>query len=296
MPNHKLNKTQEIQRVLELDALGTLWWIEAECTDQISNAIKKRIRNFEQDYSRFLPESYIGKLNDQKELSNPPDELLKMLAFHREMFHATHGVFNCSVGGVLEERGYGLAGRTATLQYDIDSAILLSHDKITLSSDTRIDLGGFGKGWLIDQIGILLHSAGCTAFVINGGGDILAGSDVKDIFIEDPYRAEHIIGSVELQNDALASSSVNKRRWKVGQTEYSHIVDTASVQQDASPALASIHVRADTALLADTLATVFLIVDHETRIQLAQKFSVTFLEVFEDYTMWAPTDFGFFRI
>lgn len=280
-------------QVLELEALGTRWWVEAVCEPKLLHEIEHTIKEFECDYSRFLPESFIGRLNDQKVLKNPPVELVKMLNFQRDMFYATNGVFNCTVGGILEKQGYGLSGRQSSLQRDIDTAITINEDTIELSKDTRIDLGGFGKGWLIDKIGSIFDSHDCREFVINGGGDILVGSEAEDLYIEHPNDPESYIGLVTVQNGALASSSAAKRRWKVGVTEHSHIVDTTVQPLKPTEQLASVHVRAESALLADTLATVFLLVDHQTRIQLAKKFDVTFLEVRSDDTLWAPSDFGF---
>ena len=283
----------KLTQKLEIDALGTRWWIEAECDSKILAHAEQTIVDFQNDHSRFLTESYIGKLNDNKVLDNPPQELVKMLEYQRDMFHATNGVFNSTVGGVLENQGYGLPGRAATLQQDIDAAITISPGKITLSHDTRIDLGGFGKGWLIDKLAELLKESGCYAFLINGGGDILVGTQGEDLFVEHPHDPGSFIGKVFVQNGALASSSTEKRRWKMNDSTYTHIVDTNQDSTDSELSIASVHVRADTALLADTLATVFLIVGHEKRLELAEKFGVSFLEVFKNDTLWTTQAFGY---
>ncbi len=277
--------------VFEYDGLGTHWWVEAELPASVVVKIEKRIYDFERDYSRFLPGSYIGRLNDKKNVLNPPKELLDMLAYQRAMFEVTDGVFNVTVGSVLEKNGYGLAGTSGKLQQVITNAITITENTIVLQEDTRLDLGGFGKGWLIDQIAVLLRSEGITSYVINGGGDILVGDQSKDLFIEHPLDASMHVGGVSVQNGALASSSRLKRQWEVKDKHYTHIVDTASVNREQS--LLSVHVRTETALLADTLATVFLIVSHEKRIELAKLFNVAFLELRTDTTLWATADFGY---
>lgn len=58
-----------------------------------------------------------------------------------------------------------------------------------------IDLGGLGKGWLIDKLSDLLRNEGYKEFLINGGGDMYVSSTEKqECYIEHPRDTELVIG------------------------------------------------------------------------------------------------------
>lgn len=247
---------------IEFESLGTYWWIEIldELDDSdIEAVILQRVQAFHNDYSRFIPESYIGRLNKQKVLKNPQQELLDMLTFARDMFRETDGMFNISVGSTLGQLGYGTADATSRVHSDIWSYVTFNSSHVTIPADVEIDLGGFGKGWIIDEIGKILRAHGHEHFVINGGGDILVSSiEPIELALEHPLDDTQMIGTTRITQGALAVSSTKKRVWKQGDVTYHHIIDPRTAQPSSSQ-VAATYVRAKTALVADTLATVLLI-------------------------------------
>lgn len=247
---------------IEFESLGTHWWIEVldELDDaQVETAILQRVKAFHNDYSRFIPESYIGRLNNEKVLKSPPKELLDMLAFARDMFRETEGIFNISVGSTLGQLGYGTANKKSKVHHDLWSHVTFSSSHVTIPADVEIDLGGFGKGWIIDEIGKILHAHGREYFVINGGGDILVSSiEPIELALEHPLDDTQMIGTTRITRGALAVSSTKKRVWKQGDVTHHHIIDPRTAQSSDSQ-IAATYVRAETALIADAMATVLLI-------------------------------------
>ncbi|HUC90036.1 MAG TPA: FAD:protein FMN transferase [Patescibacteria group bacterium] len=290
-----LAKQKPSKTEITFEALGTRWWIELDgpkASTTIASSLKSMAQEFEGAYSRFQPSSQLGVLNDSKTLPKPPLEMIDMLKYALKMLAATGGVFNISVGSLLEKNGYGQPNDPgASVSNDIYTAISISKDRIEISQSVRLDFGGFGKGWLIEKMSQRLASEGIKNYVINGGGDIAVGDQPQQLYIEHPLDNSQYIGYVIARNSSLASSSLQKRQWEKQGKAKSHIVHPGDKFTDLS--LLSIHVAAKSALTADTFATVFLLIDHEKRCQLAQKFGLQFLEVRSDGSFWQTPDFGF---
>jgi FAD:protein FMN transferase len=264
---------------LSLEATGTVWKIEYKSTKSFDKKITTCIGEFEKAYSRFLSTSLLSRLNTDKLLASPPDEFMQMLEYAKAMYIFTDGVFNISVGGELVAMGYG---QSTGQQVMSDMNLLeVSNSYVSMPADMYLDFGGFGKGWLIDKIGRLLADNGCKNYVINGGGDILVGSDGEEetLALEHPNDPSLYIGVVKLQNGALAVSSNKKRTWQHAGKTHSHIVDTSVTK--VAREVASVYITAKTALIADTLATVLLI-DPSQEKHLCDKYSANAYIVYDD--------------
>ncbi len=280
--------------LFQFEGLGTGWVIETKTplADRIAMAILARVRAFEADYSRFRPDSKLGILNDSKQLAHPSEEFIAMLTYALSVYEQSDGLFNISAGGILEQLGYGTqkdaqAKLSETLQKDIH----ISPDQITITDKIRLDFGGFGKGWMIDLIGEILASNDVKDFIVNGGGDILVGSGAKQLFIEHPLDTSLHIGSIHVTEGSLASSSRQKRAWKTPSGELrNHIVETKTA---APHDILSIHVRAASALEADTWATILLLIPLEQRLIYATQHHLEFLEIRSDLSFYQTENFGF---
>ena len=93
----------------------------------------------------------------------------------------------------------------------------LNPEEIALRSNFKIDLGGLGKGFLIDKIAKELQVVGVKYFSINGGGDIYATSDYEEPLtfeLEHPQNQKMSIGQIKIKNLGLACSAPNRRQWK----------------------------------------------------------------------------------
>ncbi|MDQ7040785.1 MAG: FAD:protein FMN transferase [Rhodothermus sp.] len=74
-----------------------------------------------------------------------------------------------------------------------------------------LDLGGSAKGWAVDQAVAVLQQAGCTAALVNAGGDLRVfgtppGTPAWTIGIRHPLRPDEVLTTVALTGGALATS------------------------------------------------------------------------------------------
>jgi thiamine biosynthesis lipoprotein len=279
---------------LELDALGSRWWIELfdpleiRHAEELRSAIFVRIQEFEANYTRFKESSFIGHLNREKELRNFPSELYDMLVYAQYLQRISQGYFNVGVGTVLEQQGYDATYSFAASGNEplvADHSILLcTPDLIRIAPDTRIDLGGIGKGWLIDALAKMLREWGYTFFAINGGGDIFGTTNHGAGLVyalESPLKKNESLGSITIVNQGIAASAPNKRRWQDQKTqrEYHHLIN---VKGDGDSSRAGTFTLGANARSADAAATILYLVPDDMLFSVAEALEVEFLLVYED--------------
>jgi FAD:protein FMN transferase len=256
-----------------IQGIGTHWWFELDDATEKAQFyvefIQRVICDFEQAYSRFLPDSWVSRLNRDRSLTDPSEELLHILAIGKEFYQMTDGVFNPSLGGILENRGYdadySFENKAQGEQVvSFDELVQISPDKIELIGPGNIDFGGFGKGFLIDKlVRKLREELGLQSFLINGGGDIYAaGEEVREIILENPFQPGYELLRINLKNQALGCSSNQKRAWrdtKTGEVQ-GHIIDPKNLEKNVE---FGSFVVSDNALTADVMATVVCILGDE---------------------------------
>lgn len=259
----------------DFPALGTYWWIEIwddvghqRCQDIREHIINEAAR-FEAKYSRFLPHSVISELNRQRTLALD-EESLAMIRYGIDLFERSNGVFNILVGHILEARGYDqhyslTDSGSQTLTVGNPSQDIVFDGNVASLKHGNLDIGGYGKGWLIDGLHKQLQQLGITQFLINGGGDIYVTHQHHQpvtIYLEDPLNPEKIVGKTPLKHRAFAASSPHKRAWSVKQhinnqemvSHQTHIVSQHAVKD-------VIYLTAPTAVDADAFATTLLQTD-----------------------------------
>ncbi len=268
-----------------ITALGTAWYVElfdditTEKTNEMYRLVSLFLSDFEATYSRFKPNSTLSKLNQTGRLENPDTATIELLELGQKFYRDTNGIFNMLVGKHLIARGYdaNYSFKPTLEPVDFPSPLtdLIITDTTIILQKGHLDLGGYGKGFLIDRLANYLTSLGFSFFLINGGGDIYATSDHNEavlIYLEHPSVTGTYIGTTTLKDQGFAASSTHKRRWKVGDKEYSHIVDTGkpvnheSLQNSTPTPQAQadnlgIYTKAKTAVVADVWATTLLISD-----------------------------------
>lgn len=268
----------------EFDAIGTHWAIEfldlTPPSRELLTMIQRTVDLFDRRYSRFREDSLIAQLAYEGELRDPPEELIEMLRFAKKMYEVSQGAFTIAVGASLHRMGYGSRRHGHAITQDIWDDITISSARITAPVGEMLDFGGFGKGWLIDRLSEVLRTAGVRAFIVNGGGDLYCQSDVPIEFkLEDPRDETTQFGQTRIIRGALAASNTIKRTWHDDTRLKHHIIDPATDDSSDSGVIATF-VRAETALIADTMATI-LIIRPELERTLATEFHLKVIIVRE---------------
>ena len=233
---------------------------------------------FEANYSRFRPDSLLTRLNRAKRLEKPPAELLRMLTIACEYYELSEGYFNIATETHQRAQGYDAAysfvddPRLQPVTLGIDDALHFDEQGVLLDSRVTLDLGGLGKGFLIDKLAAeFWRKFNLRYFVINGGGDIYAtsnqGRPIELHLVSSHDRQWH--GKVSVTNRALCASSPKLRSWG----RRTHIINPLT--PDVIPTRSSF-VLARSAVEADILATVATLVPAEKFAHLVQDRAVDF--------------------
>jgi thiamine biosynthesis lipoprotein len=192
-----------------------------------------------------LLESILSNYMDDSEISRfnrldpgrefHPGELLAALCKELIQFSdLTKGFFDFTLGAWTSIPGRNDLGRDELIRFcrtpineriSLDDGILKRH-----SAKTRIDSGGFGKGFAMRSIKRIISDAGIqSAFISFGRSSVLAiGShphgDSWKVGIQHPVDQKKTIGVIELKESALSISgnSVNNRN-KYG--DGGHVMD-----------------------------------------------------------------------
>lgn len=246
-------------------ALGTSWWIEigdpVDVTTRtlIINECARLASTFSDQYSRFKSDSLVSQLNQRRTLENPPTEFIQLLVLGQQLYTITKGVFNCLLGEHLSARGYDSTysfvptPEPETLPNPLID-LTITDKEITLHAGA-VDFGGYGKGYLIDQLANYLREQHhIQEFLINGGGD-LYGTTLKGqpitVYLEHPTAVGQYLGTTTIMNQGFAASSPHKRTWTRDGVTHTHIV--GQVNRDAT------FIIAPNAVIADALATTALL-------------------------------------
>lgn len=265
------------KKVFEFDSIGSRFWLESLDKSVFDENTKQDVLNYctayDDLYSRFKPQSLVSQLAKRGYIDNPPAELCQMLDYAKEIYNVTEGAFNITVGATLQNLGYGSSEYAGEFTQNPWRSITWNSKRIQAEPAMVLDFGGFGKGWMIDAITKLLIARGFSQFIVNGGGDMYVKSEKPvQITIDDPLRPGYASGSVWLQNKSLACSDIIKRSWQTPSGNKHHIVDTTT-QDSSNTGVVASYVIADTALVADTMATV-LIIKPDLEQRLKQRYSL----------------------
>jgi len=206
--------------------------------------IETYFRRFEARFSRFLADSELSRFNRRTEPAFPvSEEMYDLLVSCLDFHHETKGIFNPLIIDNLEAAGYDTSFERLPAQRraaNAPPAVPPAFDCLKLDSrgatatlplGLRLDFGGIGKGYAVDQAAAILAEAG--GFLLDAGGDIYAaGSDPQGepwrIEVADPAAPDESLDVVSLVDQAIATSWTTKRRWRAGDGWAHHLIDPRS--------------------------------------------------------------------
>jgi FAD:protein FMN transferase len=243
-------------------ALGTLVAIEAASTSDAAaaTAVEAAFAAVTQVDRRMHPTSADS---DLAKINNAPVGMpvcvhastCDLLALAWRLHTLTDGVFDPC-----------LPTRAGRLQ-DVE----VSGNEVVSHAPVEIDFGGFAKGYAVDCAIEALMAHGCSAGLVNAGGDLrVFGSYVEPIFLR---SATGVATEIRLCDAALAVSDVNwqgrpaEHRGYYVRAERAQLVGTRAV-----PVRDFAAVRADKTVIADAIAKCVLLCPGETTARVLRAF------------------------
>jgi thiamine biosynthesis lipoprotein len=221
--------------------------------EEILVTSEKIILDFEKRFSRFVDGNELSIFNQslyqKREVSPMLLELLKEIKYY---YVETKGVFDPTIINSLEAVGYNKSFDKINLATNAKNKQHLDIDKVKLDFNTRskldelkiegalvdcpknlkIDLGGIGKGYIVDFLSKDIF-LGVENYWISAGGDLIAvGNDVNqigwDIDVQNPFEPDKDIFFINTQGKktGIATSGIIKRTGFSGDFKWNHIIDS----------------------------------------------------------------------
>ena len=240
---------------------------------QALDAVEAEFERLESLFSRFRPDSELSRLNAAGDAIVGPDllELAEVAVRTRER---TGGRFDPTIHNALVGAGYDRSfelvsvrpesasepwtARDASSTIECGGAILVDRpaSRVTLAPGTRLDFGGIAKGHAADRACAVLGGAGPC--LVSAGGDIAVhGEPSPGVWAISVPTGDGEI-TLGLAHGGIATSGIDRRRWRQGDDERHHIIDPA-LARPANTDLLRVTVIAASATEAETLATSLLL-------------------------------------
>ncbi|EQM82259.1 FAD:protein FMN transferase [Microbacterium maritypicum] len=209
------------------EAIGTQWEIETTepLPESARAAVTAEIDRFDREWSRFRADSEVVRLGREGGGFASADAR-PMLDAYRGLSAATGGAVNPLVADSLAALGYDadyslVPGDPVRAPGAWEQDVSWTDTDVTASAPALIDVGALGKGRLVDLVAAAL-AAVPGDLVVDAGGDIrVRGSGVR-IGLEHPYDPTKAIGVVDVHDQALCASAINRRAWGSG---LHHVLD-----------------------------------------------------------------------
>ncbi|MAK93779.1 MAG: hypothetical protein CMQ69_04120 [Gammaproteobacteria bacterium] len=221
--------------------------------------------------------------------------MIDVLLLAGAVFSSTSGAFDPTVAPLVNLWGFGpevsLTGVSVPHSREVDEArarvgfehLLIdeARSEVVKTRNVMIDLSAIAKGYAVDQIGGLLDEWGSGSYFVEIGGELKIKGVKADgsswvPAIEAPLdQASQVyeIFSNLGQSIAVAGSGDYRNYFEVDGVRYSHEIDPRT-GRPVRHHLAAAYVIADSAALADALATAYMVMGEESAYVHAEQLGI----------------------
>jgi len=185
------------------------------------------VKRIEDSLSSYKETSPIYQLNQKKNacLDKYSYEALKHAL---EYYKQTNGYFNIAIGKITKDLyRFGKKERIVP-QSELEKSctsikgLTFNKYKAFLKNDTKIDLGGMGKGFAVDKVSRFLEHNKVKKAIIALSGDIRCIGSCK-INVYNPLDAEHPLAVFIMHNSGVSTSGNYNRYVKT--SKYNHLIN-----------------------------------------------------------------------
>lgn len=242
-------------------------------------------------FSVHVESSEVSRINrSYPEAVQISAEVMEVLLLAREVHNASEGAFDVTVGGLLRLWGFGTDNAAVPEKADLAQAMAgvglsnveLNEAELTvrlLNPQTRLDLGGIAKGYIVDRAVDLLRDRGARHILVDAGGDVrvfggrpgenrMAPARAARVGVRHPRSPSALVAIVSVMDGAVLTSGDYERFFVENGVRYSHIIDARTGYP--AQGTASVTVVAETAVVADALATAVLVLGPEKGLALLE--------------------------
>ncbi len=256
--------------------LGFASTIGDEAAGRLMKQLWLEVYTFEKRFSRFLQTSELSIFNQRAGARVAiSSEFEKLLRAAQQQAQVTQSLYNPFILPALQKAGYKGSADVAyvdDMTTDYSKRTIANISELEIESgfaripySSALDLGGCGKGYLADQLGMILREAGVAGYWLEFSGDIATfghGADGNPVMV----AVQSAVGGT-LSNPIMcpaspagvATSGTFRRSTQSETLTGHHIIDPRTGYPAETDVLLAT-VLANTAIDADVLASCAVIV------------------------------------
>lgn len=233
---------KHLMQQIQFKALGGPCQIDISVSENLNyiiELVRTEVSRIEQKFSRYLPDSVVGKINQNAGLqwTECDEETIGLIDYAFQLYEISNGLFDITSGVLRNAWNF----QEAVVPEQIDLRKLLPLVDLTqlerrglsvklAKKGMQIDLGGIGKEYAVDRVAKLLLQQGVQSALINFSGDLRAiGTAIPtrswDIGIQNPRKMSESIASIPVQHGAVTTSGDYERYFEKNNKRYCHILN-----------------------------------------------------------------------
>jgi thiamine biosynthesis lipoprotein len=304
------NSTSESITTYALDTVITINLYD-EGSEAIFTRMTNRINEIEALMSKHIEGSEVDLINQNAGIKPVVVSEDTYKVIERAVLYAklSKGSFDPTIGPIVDLWGIGTEEAkvpsadeiTQILKYVDYEAIVLSENDRTVylsQSDMSIDLGAIAKGFVADELVLLLKNEGIRKAIINLGGNVYAygekdNGDYWKIAIQTPYDQRNVnFGFVEIKDQTVVTSGPYERYFEKDGKTYHHIFD-ANTGYPIDGETVSVTIVTQSSMDADALSTLLFTMNQKDGLELIESMDgVECLYIDRDYEIRMSSGFA----
>ncbi|MEZ5661986.1 MAG: FAD:protein FMN transferase [Burkholderiaceae bacterium] len=265
-------------------------------------AVDARLDVLNASLSTYRADSVITAFNEAAPGKDVPidADFERVLDLSRQVYQASGGAFDPTVGGLVNLWGFGWPKLEQPLtRLPAPEAIEAARGRfeaveqpapgrLVKRAPLRLDFSAIAKGYGVDLIAGVMQGQGIAHYMVEIGGEVAtrgqgpAGGPWRiGIEAPDPAVTGRVLTRLHLSEAALATSGNYRNFFELEGRRFSHVIDPVSGYPVPRPPV-SVSVLADNVALADAWATAFMVLDEVRGAEVAEANQLAVFWVYED--------------
>ncbi len=276
--------------------------------------VEKILADIDRQLSTYRSDSDIERFNDlpANRCQKMPASILKLIRVGEQLSEQSEGSYDLTVEPLLNLWGFGPQGREEKVPAEQALAqarqrvgyqhLRIEGDQLCKDAAVEVDFNSIAAGYAVDTIAARLEALGIHDYLAEATGELKAAGKKLDgspwrIALEEPRDDQQVAERVvAVDGFGLSTSGDYRNYFEQDGRRYSHTFDARS-GAPVSHSLASVTVIHPSALMADGLSTLSLILGPERGWDYAEKHDIgAFFVIRADTGFVTRTSHAFERV
>lgn len=269
----------------------------------VQEAVDAILAEIDQQLSTYRNDSLIAQFNrlPAGSCAQLPDAVLQLVKAGEQLSQESAGAFDLTIEPLLDLWGFGPQSRgervpsaeqiAAAKQRMGYQHLHIKDQQLCKDLALQLDFNSIGAGYAVDRVSALLEQYAVSGYLVEITGELKAQGRKPDgsawhIAIEEPQAGQQVAARVlELDGMAVSTSGDYRNYFEKDGQRYSHTIDARS-GSPITHKLASVSVVDSSAMRADGLSTLLMLLGPERGLEFAQQADIAALFI-------SHTDNGF---